>query len=161
MEAKPIVGLVGSAILGWMQMASAAEDEPRTPILLLTSADGIYSRQFIYHLREALRASQGMSLSSDEQALHQLRIVAIDDGHNGLAYSVAWTYVNGKLLPSLVRHTVGLCGSDVIRSCADSVVAATDQQLSDESDAWSEALKGMDLSEFKKQQQTPTPAQGE
>lgn len=126
--------------------ASAADDQPRTPIYLAASAQGDISRQFIYYMREGLRASRGMSLSDSDETLHQLRIVAMDDSPNGLSYSLVWTYSGGKQLPAFLNHTVGICGADSLRDCVDNVLASTDHRLSEESKTWSELLKGLDFS---------------
>lgn len=127
--------------------ALAANEQPRIPIYLEVTADEPLSKQFAYFVREGLRASQGMSLSDDsEDTLHQLRIVAMDNGRMGIAYSVVWTYSGGKQLASFLNHSVGLCGYEVLRSCADSLLAAADERLAAESKTWSKFLKELDQS---------------
>lgn len=131
-----------------------ASDETahRTPVYLASTAQDIYGKQFVYHVRELLRGSKGLALAqSEDEAVYQVRIVAIDDESNGIAYSVVWTErsINKGGLPVYITHSVGTCGRNVLESCARTVIASTDEQVQNDADFWAEALKQLELSKHK------------
>jgi hypothetical protein len=94
------------------------------------------SNRLIYQVREGIRRSASMALApSDERAGYVLEMVALDTND---AASTAYSFVLttraslGKDAGQLIlEHQVGLCGSNRVASCADSIVAGTDKAITE------------------------------
>lgn len=144
----PIFACVAALAAG---SVAAEESQRRTPVYLDSTARDIHGKRFVYHIRELLRDSKGMSLAqSEDEALYQLRILVLDNDPSGIVYSVVWTMRAAKdgWAPSYVTQSAGLCGRDVLENCAQTVIAATDEQIQDDAKVWAEIAK--DLIEAKK-----------
>lgn len=101
----------------------------------VTAPDPVGSR-LAYAIKEGIRRSAGMSLADrEEDSLIGLSIVTLDPdrsdaGGNRTIYSVVWTArtLHSTPVTMYLTNSVGICGSNRVTSCADSLVADTDAQ---------------------------------
>lgn len=128
---------------GMSDVRSEEERSSRTPVYLSATAQDIYARQFVFQVKELMRASTGMSLAlSEDAAFYQVHLVAMDQDTSGIAYSVVWTLRGDKGgFPSFVTHSVGTCGRGALESCAKTIVASTDERIEEGTKALLEAFK--------------------
>lgn len=105
----------------------------KVPVNIDHSGDDTVGIQFAYTMKERIRASRGMELTTDP-ARPQLKasIVTIDIGTSGLSTAISTTILydsldiplNGAYLTSFIQT----CGREKVQSCADSLIALIDKQ---------------------------------
>lgn len=104
-------------------------------------ADDMVGRSLVYEIKEEFRNSSGFNLSSSEEGTIRVIVSTMprykDDPSISTIYSVKWTLsVDGGGLPYYLDGTLGYCGRDVVESSARSIVASTDELVSDLVDAF-------------------------
>ena len=116
---------------------AAAQQATKATIYVEDSTEDTQGHRLAYQVKEQIRTSASMQLvdSVGDSGL-QVHLVSIDSS-NGMqtqtAYSVAYTvtdFAHPKGYPYYVDSTGGICGSQVIDQCANSIVARLDNNLS-------------------------------
>jgi hypothetical protein len=130
------------ALLTVMSCGAAAQTENRTPIDIVGRPQGVLSERLVFELKEQLRGSQGLRLSSE--AAYRVHIVGMDDEDgNFVVYSVVWTYKGADSSDVYSNSTVGLCGSQALSECARNVLASTDKMVADEAQGMADVVKDL------------------
>lgn len=83
-----------------------------------------------YHLRNGLRGSHAVNLVDSSKLRLGIYLVTItrDQRESGTAYSITWT-IGGMEDDMYISSSVGVCGADVVQSCAEGLVADTDKRV--------------------------------
>jgi hypothetical protein len=125
--------LIGLSLLISAEMASA-----QIKVYLGATAQDMVGGRLAYAIKEGIRRSAAMQLVDREQdGFIRVNLVTLDPqttsstGINTI-YSVVWTTQTFHTPPvTMFLHTVvGICGSERVAQCADSLVAITDEQVS-------------------------------
>lgn len=93
-----LAAILASVIL--LPSAHAEDKDDRIPVSVLHTGDDSVGKQFAYSVREALRASKGFQLTSDEDSIITVRIVTLDPETNAnsknywAVAAVTYTMVN-------------------------------------------------------------------
>ena len=99
----------------------------KIPVFVTSQVEDIGDR-IVYFLKDSIRESSQFYLSDVDFNTLDIAILSIDPDRNVprsgrfIAYSTVWT-INGEFLTS----TVGTCGRDVAKSCAESLLVHTDK----------------------------------
>ena len=127
--------LIGFAVL---TATDATASESRVPVFTSHQCtnDNVGDR-LVFRTREAIRGSSSLSLSEEYgKSFVQLSIVCLDPSSadrgvvSNYSYSITAYNSKGRYDFSLT-HAVGVCGSDRVPSCAESILAAIDRAVSD------------------------------
>jgi len=123
------------AVLSLVLTNSAFAKEDRFPVSVNATADDIVGRRLVYKVKEEFRRSASMRLVDLDDAAVQLRLVTLprdsDNPSLSTVYSAVWTLEDGDFYSFYVKSQVGYCGSDVLDSQAELLVAETDKAISD------------------------------
>ena len=141
---------ISAALLGCISLlaeanAAEAEPPPKALIYINGSANDFLARQFVFHIKELIRASNSMALAvSEDDARYSVSIVALDTACSGIAYSAVWTWrIRDKHISVFHDQVAGTCGPDGLQSCARSILARTDEQLEQDAKMWADAAKAL------------------
>lgn len=98
--------------------------------------DDMVGRSLVYEVKEEFRDSEAFNLVSSTDESIQVIISTMpknkDNPSISTIYSVKWVYnVEDVSLPYYIDGTLGYCGSDVVESSARSIVASTDELVSE------------------------------
>ena len=112
-----------------------------TDVSVESYAGDMVGRSLVYEIKEEFRNSSGFNLSSSEEGTIKIIISTMprykEDPNISTICSVKWTLsVEGGGLPYYLDGTLGYCGRDVVESSARSIVASTDELVSDLVDAF-------------------------
>jgi len=117
----------------FVQNAHAKED--RFPVSVDATADDMVGRRLVYKVKEELKQSAAMCLvGSDEAGIHLVLVTLPRDPDNpslSTVFSAVWTVEDDFIYPTYITSMVGYCGSDAVKSQAESLVAQTDKVISD------------------------------
>lgn len=117
-----------------------AQESGPADVSIESYADDMVGRSLVYEVKEEFRSSSAFNLVSREGGTIRLIISTMprykDDPSISTIYSVKWTLrMVGDGFPLYVDATLGYCGRDVVKSSARSIVASTDELVSDLVDA--------------------------
>jgi hypothetical protein len=118
-------------LLGLMFLLSSNVYSFDMPIEVAHTGDDTVGKKLVYFLKESIQASSSMHLyTSDDSLRIQLSIVTLEDNPknpgSSSVYSVTWLWNNEQTLwPYYLTSSVGYCGSDRVKSCAESLTAGT------------------------------------
>lgn len=123
------------ALLFMSLLSHAAE---QTSVHISATAEDLIGKQLVYHLREAIRVSNGIKLVDDiDDSFVRLNIVTIDpdSSHSGgykTVYSAVWTVRQFDRNTNIyITNYVGICGANRTGSCAITLVSQTDEIAND------------------------------
>jgi len=98
-----------------------------------TAEDNIGTR-LVYQIKESIRASHSMVLwPIEDSSFVQIRIATLDPDNNGVStvYSIVWTVSQPPNSSTIyLSNMVGTCGINKINSVAETLVADTDNLIS-------------------------------
>lgn len=101
-----------------------------------TAKDSV-GKQLIFATKEAIRRSAGLTLAdTEDESRIQVHFVTIDpdspERGDRTIYSAVWTVKTLHATPVTMHltHYVGLCGVSRVQSCAQDLLATTDEQMS-------------------------------
>lgn len=105
-----------------------------------SGVEDMVGRSLVYEIREEFRSSSGFNLSNSEEQTIRLTIMTMpkykDNPNISTIYSINWiVYVENQGLPYFLDSVLGFCGSGAVESSARSIVASTDELVSDLVDA--------------------------
>lgn len=123
-------------VFGIFLVPFASAGQGRFPISVDHSGEDQVGQRYAFELKEAIRGSQGMNLvQADVMPQIRVVVVTIDDSmqNKGYASAIATTILydstevplGGAHLTTLVQT----CGRDVVNTCARSLLAAIDAQV--------------------------------
>lgn len=107
-------------------------------VYLDATARDMVGGRLAYSIKEGIRRSAAMKLVDREQdGFVRVNLVTLDPDKTGSSgirtiYSVVWTTQTFHTTPvtMYLTNSVGICGSDRVSQCAESIVAKTDDQVS-------------------------------
>jgi hypothetical protein len=115
--------------------AHAQEGSGVTRVAVVSFADDMVGQSLVYEVKEEFRDSSRFKLVENNNAFRVLiSTMPKEKGNKSIStiYSVKWIFVTEeKMLPYYIDSSMGYCGRDVVESSARSIVASTDQVLSD------------------------------
>ncbi len=106
----------------------------QVPIEVLYSGSDSVGQRIVFQIKESIRGSKGLTLNTDDTKFRmQLSIVTFDNSANNdskvMAFSAAWLWINPKnAYPWFLTHSVGTCGTQRTRECAEELVAISSSQ---------------------------------
>jgi hypothetical protein len=117
-----------------------AQESGPADVSIESYADDMVGLSLVYEVKEEFRSSPAFNLVSREGGTLRIIISTMpryeDNPSISTIYSVKWTLrMEGDGLPLYVNGTLGYCGRDVVESSARSIVASTDELVSDLVDA--------------------------
>lgn len=119
--------LVCVALLACKQGNAAG---PTYPIFLTTRATDLAGKALVYEIREALAASSALEVApSAERSLIEVKLITTDPFQGisappgGMTIYTAAYIVNTKDGPILMSHTLGRCGQNKLKDCAQSILS--------------------------------------
>jgi hypothetical protein len=122
MKKPALVLFLAALVLG----VGTVDAQPRTVTINYDGSDLVGAR-LEYHLKEGLRRSASLQFVEKGPAwltIYLISISAREKSNDASAYSAAWTYgANDRFLD----QWIGICGSDKVASCADSLLINTDK----------------------------------
>jgi hypothetical protein len=110
-----------------------------TDIEIVSNAPDIVGQRLVYEIKEQFRKSTGFNLVDPIGSRWQLVIITLDQDtskpNQGTVYSIVWNMVLEDLCgpsPTALygESTVGYCGTYVVESSAQAIVARTDNLVS-------------------------------
>lgn len=103
------------------------------PVLLVIDVKDISAETLAFEFKEQLRSSSGLRLvQSAAEAAYHVRVAALDIADaDAVAYSVAITMQLDGKLPGFITHFVGACSTSLLQRCARSILASTDETISE------------------------------
>jgi hypothetical protein len=127
---------VAAALLITTSAMAVAQQPIKAAIYVEDHTEDVQGHRLAYAVKEQIRTSAGMRLvdTFNESAL-QVHLASIDPDNNQArtVYSVAISLINltaPGMFPYYLDSTTGVCGRQVIDQCANSLVAALDNDLS-------------------------------
>jgi hypothetical protein len=108
-------------------------------VAVVSRADDIVGSSLVYEVKEKIRSSSGFRLVEKSRGVLMIIVNTMpkeeDNPSVSTIYSVDWVFMaEGNPLPYIIDSKMGYCGRDVVKSSARSIVASTDQVLSEFSD---------------------------
>lgn len=127
---------------GWLVVAAllaagAARAAGVAPVEISATTTDNLGQQLVFELREELAASRTMKSVDSTSNVGRVRLGLVtqnNESSSGLtqsttAYSLAISVViPDQPAPYLLTHSVGVCGSQKVRDCARSILAAVSAQ---------------------------------
>jgi len=115
-------------------------------IAVESSGDDVTGTSLVYEFKEAVRESEGYELVSSSTSLLTVRLSTMPKSRNvpqvATMYVVVWTAPSGeKVLPYFAKSTFGYSGRDTVEDTARSLMAQTDELVSDLMDAARRAVE--------------------
>lgn len=121
----------------------AKEIEPM-PVEVVDLSDDMVGERLVYYVKEGIRESNAFRLTNSDESRVKLIISTMDrfqDTPNiSSQYCVVWVFVGASNSdfpwPIYLNHTIGYCGSDVVKTSAEGIVASTDRLISEIQKYW-------------------------
>lgn len=119
-----------------LSLASAAQT--KFPVKVTHTGDDPVGTQYVYELREGIRASHGMKLVEKDYMEGHIKVMLVSLEHDrsdaaassaiaiAIAYDSRFTPLGGAHLTLLVQN----CGRNRVTSCAKLILAEIDRQAS-------------------------------
>lgn len=127
-------------LLGGAGVANGEKPRPRIPIEVRGAAEDMVGGRLVYHVKEALRGARGFC-DPEPDFCHVTLVLTTMDRHKGegtmenlcTVYAAIWlvTTTEPGMPDHYITSTVGSCGSDRVKSSAESLVAETDRLFGD------------------------------
>jgi len=103
------------------------------------SGSDIVGRRLVYQIKEKIRRSGLLRLTTANEPRFRLSIITIDNAvekeYSGYSssYSLAWILCVKKdfLEKKFITHNLGICGGNRVNEVAEGIVAETDEMVSD------------------------------
>lgn len=111
-----------------------AQNSGSVDVAVQSQASDMVGRRLVYAVKEEIRRSRGLDLVVPDQSGFTVVISTMpkyeDQPNVSTMYSVYWLLDTGENLPFLLNHTMGYAGTQVVDSSAQSIVASTDEVVS-------------------------------
>ena len=128
---------LASLMMGFLLLIAAASASAQVTVYVSVTAPDAVGGRLAYSIKEGIRRSTAMQLVDREQdGFVRVNLVTLDPDKTSpgirTIYSVVWTTETFHKIPVTMYLTnrVGICGSDHVLQCAESLVAGTDEQVS-------------------------------
>lgn len=118
----------------WLLASFCLHAQAQVPVEVEHTGRDSVGQRLAYYVKESLRASRGLELTTDESIVRmQLSIVTLEGNRDSpgsyTVYSASWLWTNPKnLFPFYLTSSVGYCGTQRARECAEDLVAKTNTQ---------------------------------
>lgn len=122
---RMVASLAAALAFGLFVPSSAVAQEGRIGVHISNTSNDSVGRKLIFHLRDKIRKSGTFrEVASGEEAGFVLYVVTMDQDSDSpgvqTIYSVTIT-LSSEGLDDYITSYVGLCGSDMVSSCADNI----------------------------------------
>jgi hypothetical protein len=140
---KNLLFVILVIVLNIFTTVSGEEFSPGQKIYVYSASEDAVGEKLVYYFKEELRNSKGITLGTASDSVFFISVITMDHDEDKLrtVYSIVWAVstltINAQLTKSVLDHIVGVCGTNRVKNCAESIVAHTDKLVSEHQKTWS------------------------
>lgn len=108
-----------------------AEPTHKIAVEIISRSEDQVGTRFVFRIKEKIIGSNIFRQAKVSEPRLQLIISSIERDHDNpgesTVYSIIWTYAESDENPTMLNHTLGVCGADRVGNAAESILAETDK----------------------------------